>query len=84
MKKLVVIVLLVILTGCEKYVSGTHLTLSGKYLITRVSMISVDQNTTRDTVYYSGDIYKSQSNLSHQNLLIQSKLVKHSFIWMKC
>ena len=64
MKKLVVIVLLVILTGCEKYVSGTHLTLSGKYLITRVSMISVDQNTTRDSVYYSGDIYKSQSNLS--------------------
>ena len=64
MKKLVVIVLLVILTGCEKYVSGTQLSLSGKYLITRVSMISVDQNTTRDSVYYSGDIYKSQSNLS--------------------
>ena len=64
MKKLVVIVLLVILTGCEKYVSGTHLTLSGKYLITRVSMVSVDQKTTRDSVYYSGDIYKSQSTLS--------------------
>ena len=64
MKKIVIIILLVILTGCEKYVSGTHLTLSGKYLITRVSMISVDQNTTRDSVYYSGDIYKSQSNLS--------------------
>ena len=64
MKKLVVIVLLVILTGCEKYVSGTQLSLSGKYLITRVSMVSVDQNTTRDTVYYSGDVYKSQNTLT--------------------
>lgn len=61
MKKLVVIVLLVILTGCEKYVSGTHLTLSGKYVIARISLLSVDQNTTRDTVYRSGDIYKSNN-----------------------
>ena len=64
MKKLVVIVLLVILTGCEKYVSGTHLTLSGKYKITRISLVSVDQNTTRDTVYRTGDIYKSNDPLS--------------------
>ena len=61
MKKLVVIVFLVILTGCEKYVSGTHLTLSGKYVIARISLLSVDQNTTRDTVYRSGDIYKSNN-----------------------
>ena len=64
MKKLVVIVLLVILTGCEKYVSGIHLTLSGKYKITRISLVSVDQNTTRDTVYRTGDIYKSNDPLS--------------------
>jgi len=64
MKKLLLLVIVVLLTGCEKYVSGTHLTLSGKYLITRISMVSVDQNTTRDTVYYSGDVYKSQNTLT--------------------
>jgi len=61
MKKLVLICIVIFLTGCERYVSGTHLTLSGKYLITRVSMVSVDQNTTRDTVYRPGDIYKSNN-----------------------
>ena len=61
MKNIVLIFILVFLTGCEKYVSGTHLTLSGKYVIARISLLSVDQNTTRDTVYRSGDIYKSNN-----------------------
>jgi hypothetical protein len=61
MKKVSLIFILVFLTGCERYVSGTHLTLSGKYKITRVSFVSVDQNTTRDTVYRTGDIYKSNN-----------------------
>jgi hypothetical protein len=64
MKKLLLLVIVALLTGCEKYVSGTHLTLSGKYLITRISMVSVDKNTTRDTVYYPGDVYKSQNTLT--------------------
>ena len=61
MKNIVLIFIVVFLTGCEKYVSGTHLTLSGKYKITRISFVSVDQNTTRDTVYRTGDIYKSNN-----------------------
>ncbi len=61
MKNIVLIFILVFLTGCQKYVSGTHLTLSGKYKITRISLVSVDQNTTRDTVYRTGDIYKSNN-----------------------
>ena len=64
MKNIVLIFIVIFLTGCEKYVSGTHLTVSGKYKITRISLVSVDQNTTRDTVYRTGDIYKSNDPLS--------------------
>ena len=64
MKKISLILLLVFLTGCERYVSGIHLSLSGRYLITRVSLLSVDQNTSKDTVYRSGDIYRSNNPLT--------------------
>lgn len=44
-------------TSCEKYVAGTTTTLSGKYLITRLTIKSVDQNVTGDSVYRSGDVF---------------------------
>lgn len=62
MKKLSFLILSMLLfTGCEKYVSGTFLTLSGKYLITRLTIKSVDQNVTGDSVYRSGDIFIDNS-----------------------
>jgi hypothetical protein len=64
MKKVSLIFILVFLTGCERYVSGIHLSLSGRYLITRVSLLSVDQNTSKDSVYRTGDIYRSNNPLT--------------------
>lgn len=49
------------LTSCVKYVSGTTVTLSGKYLINRITIKSVDQNTTGDSTYRSGDVYVDTS-----------------------
>lgn len=43
--------------SCEKYVAGTTVTLSGKYIINRITMKSVDQNTTTDSTYRIGDVY---------------------------
>jgi hypothetical protein len=58
MKKLFLLsVFCISLLGCEKYVTGTYTTLSGKYLITRITLKSVDQNTTGDSTYRSGDVF---------------------------
>lgn len=67
MKKTIIALLIFItlfFSNCEKYVSGTNVTLSGKYLITRVTIKSVDQNVTGDSVYRSGDIFVDSSPLT--------------------
>lgn len=64
MKKSIITLLIfciLFLTNCEKYVAGTNVTLSGKYLITRVTIKSVDQNVTGDSVYRSGDVFIDNS-----------------------
>jgi hypothetical protein len=64
MKKLIIFlsaVFLTFFTSCEKYVSGTTLSLSGKYLITRITLKSVGQNTTGDSTFRTGDVFLDTS-----------------------
>ncbi len=60
MKKIIilpVLLLSLLFSSCEKYVAGTTVTLSGKYLINRITIKYVDQNTAKDSTYRSGDVY---------------------------
>jgi hypothetical protein len=57
MKKLYFILLLALLTSCEKYnTECATATLSGKYVISVVKIQSVKQNTSRDTTLHTGDL----------------------------
>ena len=58
MKKLYLILVLFLLTSCEKFVVETSdVTLSGKYVVSKLDITSVDQNTNRDSLYTIGDVY---------------------------
>lgn len=58
MKKLYFILLLALLTSCEKYVlENSDVTLSGKYVVSRLDVTNVDQNQTRDSLYTLGGVY---------------------------
>lgn len=64
MKNLVIISLL-FLTSCRVYVlENSDLTLSGKYVLSRLEVTSVDQNMTRDSIYTVGTTYIN-NNLAH-------------------
>ena len=58
MKKKLLLLMLVLLTSCEKFVVETSdVTLSGKYVVSKLDITSVDQNETRDSLYTIGDVY---------------------------
>ena len=58
MKNYLIILTLFLLTSCEKYVTEIKdVTLSGKYVISKVDITNVDQNQTRDSLYLSGTTY---------------------------
>jgi hypothetical protein len=64
MRKLILLLGL-ILTSCEQYiVEITDVTLSGKYVISKLEVNNVDQNQTRDSLYLVGSSYINQ-NLPH-------------------
>lgn len=53
-----ILVFLVLLTGCEKYVvEKSDVTLSGKYVISKLNVINVDQSQTPDSLYLMGSTY---------------------------
>ena len=52
MKKLFLLLLVFVLTSCEKYVTEiSDLTLSGKYVITKMTVISISHAIEKDTTY---------------------------------
>lgn len=54
--------LLVILTSCEKYVTEvSDLTLSGKYVVSKLAVIQTNNPTTPDTVYLSNQVFVSNN-----------------------
>jgi hypothetical protein len=62
MKKLLLLSFILVLTSCEKYVTEIpDLTLSGKYVVTKMTVISIAHAITKDTTYLSGGIFINQS-----------------------
>ena len=59
MKNILYIVLIMLFfTSCEKYVTEkSDLTLSGKYVVSRLDITNVDQAQTRDSLYIIGSTY---------------------------
>ena len=65
MKKTLLLILITnLFISCEKYTVGTNLTLSGKYSLSLLDVTSVDQNTSRDSLYRPGTTYINH-NLPH-------------------
>jgi hypothetical protein len=53
-----ILMFLVLLSGCEKYVvEKSDVTLSGKYVISKLNVINVDQSQTPDSLYLMGSTY---------------------------
>jgi len=62
MGKLYLILVLFLLTSCEKFVLETSdVTLSGKYVVSKLNITNVDQNQTRDSLYLLGTTYNNSS-----------------------
>jgi hypothetical protein len=58
MKKTYLILVLLFLSSCRKYVVDTSdVTLSGEYVVSKLDVTSVDQNTSRDSLYTIGSEY---------------------------
>lgn len=58
MRNVFLILFVLTLFSCEKYVvEKSDLTLSGKYVISRLDITNVDQNQTRDSLYILGSTY---------------------------
>lgn len=59
MKRIVgILMFLVLITGCEKYVvEKSDITLSGKYVVSKLHISGVDQNQTSDSLYLLGSTY---------------------------
>ncbi len=59
MKRIVgILMFLVLITGCEKYVvEKSDITLSGKYVVSKIHISSVDQSQTPDSMYLLGSTY---------------------------
>lgn len=61
MKKYLLILTL-FLISCEKYVTNvSDLTLSGKYVVSKITVIQTAQTTKRDTTYLSGTLFRNTS-----------------------
>jgi hypothetical protein len=76
MKKFTLIILL-FLTSCQFYVTEIKdVTLSGKYVVSKLEITNVDQNQTRDEIYLVGDTYVNK-NLPHPFNSIQ---INHFYI----
>ena len=54
------VLLMLMVTSCEKYVvNNSDITLSGKYVVSRLDITNVDQTQTRDSLYTLGTTYKN-------------------------
>jgi len=57
-KNLYLIILIFLLTSCEKFaLERSDVTLSGKYVVSKLDITNVDQNTSKDSLYTVGDLY---------------------------
>lgn len=62
MKIIYLFIISILLISCEKFVvSNSDITLSGKYVISKLDITNVDQNQTRDSLYTLGSTYINRS-----------------------
>ena len=62
MRNLYLLIILFFITSCEKFVLETSdVTLSGKYVVSKMDITNVDQNQTRDSLYLLGTTYNNSS-----------------------
>lgn len=62
MKKILFIFVSILLLGCEKFVTDVKsVTLSGKYVVSKLEITNVDQNTSRDSLYLLGTVYTNRN-----------------------
>ena len=62
MKRIPILFLIIcFFVSCEKYSTGTTLSLSGKYVLSLLDVTSVDQNTSKDSLYRPGSVYKNKN-----------------------
>jgi hypothetical protein len=62
MKRILVLSLIIcFFVSCEKYSTGTNLTLSGKYVLSLLDVTSENQNDNRDSLYRPGSVYKNKN-----------------------
>jgi hypothetical protein len=58
MKNLYILLILFLFTSCEKFsLETSDVTLSGKYVVSKLDITNVDQSQTRDSLYTIGDTY---------------------------
>lgn len=58
MKKLILSLIVLTFISCERYVTESKtLSLSGKYVVSKLHITNVDQNQTRDSLYLVGSTY---------------------------
>jgi hypothetical protein len=58
MRNIILLLWIVFFTGCEKYImNNSTVTLSGKYVVSKLEVTYVDQNTGRDSLYTLGSTY---------------------------
>jgi hypothetical protein len=81
MRKTILLFLIFILASCEQYiVEITDVTISGKYVISKLEITNVDQNQTRDSLYLVGTSYVNQT-LPHpfNNILINKTYIHFDY-----
>lgn len=63
MKKIIFCISAILfLSSCEKYVTNnTDLSLSGKYVVSKLDITNVDQNQTHDSLYTLGSTYYNRT-----------------------
>lgn len=62
MKKIFIILFVTLLMSCEKFSLETKdITLSGKYVVSKMDITKVDQNQSRDSLYLIGSTYLNKS-----------------------
>ena len=60
MRKLFLLLVVLGCVSCEQYVTEIRdLSLSGKYVVSKLEITNVDQNQTRDSLYLLGTTYNN-------------------------
>ena len=63
--KNIIFILVFLLVSCRTYImERSDLTLSGKYVVSKLEVTSVDQNATKDSIYSIGSVYVN-NNYGH-------------------